>query len=581
MSERPWWRRPSHWWYTAVIPLSLAASTATVAPSLELFTGLICDYQRSASGSTEGLYTPLARRSVLNVLPSYSSSMAQFSSSHVPSGFSSLNAGNGIPCASDPAVQAAVTTLVLIVTTVEGVLGSLTAAAWGSFSDRYGRTRVIGVNIGSLMLSDMILISAITWPQYIPGGHWAMVFGSFLMGALGGRIASLAGTNAYLADFTDAASRSRIFSFFLGLVYVGVAVGPSLASLVIQLTGQPITIFYVSASIQALIMLLNWLVIPESILPTQMKISRIKHATQKALKRQTHSVIGTLKDSLSFLRPLLVFFPHRVENGDTPAKGRARNWSLTWLAMGFFLDTMIVGAAPYWLQYAAGTFGWDSVKVGYWVSLLAVSKSLFLSLALPLIIKLFTPKSTVRLPISPSEPLSSVPSASPRSSSPRMRGHSHIPAFDLAVCRVSLVLQALSYVMMAALPAAGFIASPVVGAFGSGFTPALQSLTLELYMQRGGTESGELFGALSVVQALGTQIAGPAFFGLIYMKTVAILPQAMYFISVIVALLTLGMMCLVRLPKIYEIPIPDEVARLEQEEVLVDTVVSIPSVSGT
>lgn len=42
----------------------------------------------------------------------------------------------------------------------------------------------------------------------------------------------------------------------------------------------------------------------------------------------------------------------------------------------------------------------------------------------------------------------------------------------------------------------------MLGAFGGGFAPAIQSVALEIYTQRGGTEAGRLFGALSVLQAL-------------------------------------------------------------------------------
>jgi len=38
---------------------------------------------------------------------------------------------------------------------------------------------------------------------------------------------------------------------------------------------------------------------------------------------------------------------------------------------------------------------------------------------------------------------------------------------------------------------------------GMAFSPAVQSVALALYVQQGNKESGRLFGALSVLQALG------------------------------------------------------------------------------
>ena len=75
--------------------------------------------------------------------------------------------------------------------------------------------------------------------------------------------------------------------------------------------------------------------------------------------------------------------------------------------------------------------------------------------------------------------------------------------FDLALARVSLSVDIVSYVLLVSIPTAvAFTLGTVVGSMGSGFSPAVQSVALGLYRRRGGTESGKLFGALSVVQAL-------------------------------------------------------------------------------
>ncbi len=92
-------------------------------------------------------------------------------------------------------------------------------------------------------------------------------------------------------------------------------------------------------------------------------------------------------------------------------------------------------------------------------------------------------------------------SDSDRSSSFHLERHSS--RFDLGLARVSLFIDIISYALL------GFTTSPLVftlssmlGSMGTGFSPAVQSVALELYTQRGGTESGRLFGALSVIQAL-------------------------------------------------------------------------------
>jgi len=79
--------------------------------------------------------------------------------------------------------------------------------------------------------------------------------------------------------------------------------------------------------------------------------------------------------------------------------------------------------------------------------------------------------------------------------------------------------------------------------------PAVQSLALLIYARRGGEGTGKLFGALSVVQALGGSILSPMLFGLTYSRTVATFPQAMFIVGASAVALALLCTLLVRLPK--------------------------------
>lgn len=79
----------------------------------------------------------------------------------------------------------------------------------------------------------------------------------------------------------------------------------------------------------------------------------------------------------------------------------------------------------------------------------------------------------------------------------------HSPAFDIGLAHGSLFIEVIAYTLMAFVPTAkAFTLSSMLGSMGAGFSPATQSVALAMYTRRGGTESGRLFGALSVVQAL-------------------------------------------------------------------------------
>jgi len=120
--------------------------------------------------------------------------------------------------------------------------------------------------------------------------------------------------------------------------------------------------------------------------------------------------------------------------------------------------------------------------------------------SLPLvIIKLLKP-AAVQLPTTPDDPLrasQSHPSSSAKSS--------YSPKFDLNLARISVVIDILaSLVQLFASNSPVFLCGSVLGALGSGFSPAVHAFALDLYSKRGGNgQAGRLFGAISVVQALG------------------------------------------------------------------------------
>ena len=73
----------------------------------------------------------------------------------------------------------------------------------------------------------------------------------------------------------------------------------------------------------------------------------------------------------------------------------------------------------------------------------------------------------------------------------------------MGLALVSLAVEAVAYVSLG-LSRTGLVFSLFAAllAMGSGANPALQSLALTIYTRNGGTETGKLYGALSVVFAL-------------------------------------------------------------------------------
>ena len=74
---------------------------------------------------------------------------------------------------------------------------------------------------------------------------------------------------------------------------------------------------------------------------------------------------------------------------------------------------------------------------------------------------------------------------------------------------------------------------------------------MELYRARVGptAETGKLFGALSVLQSLGSAIIGPALYGFIYVRTVGTYPAAFFAFTFAAIVGSLLILAFVRLPE--------------------------------
>ena len=295
------------------------------------------------------------------------------------------------------------------------------------FSDRYGRVKFLSLNITTLLLSEAALAALAVAPEYVPGGYWLILITSAFEGLFGGGFCSLnlstlndlivlqdvlrplqpfmlilqtavirlQGLHLYLADSTwlqPRYRRSRIFSRYLGLIFIGVAFGPSLGGLAQRLSGNPYMIFYVALGLHVVNALFQWFIIPESLLPAQMDAAR--RARGEGSKGLWFSRM------FSFLGPLTVLAPLPLKGGVNPQKALKKDWSLTWLALSSAPESLVIGSMQYWFQYVAGRFNWTAemvglllirngpilrvvYQVGYYITVIGLTRALFLMIGLP------------------------------------------------------------------------------------------------------------------------------------------------------------------------------------------------------
>ena len=130
------------------------------------------------------------------------------------------------------------------------------------------------------------------------------------------------------------------------------AFGPSLGGLAEHISGNPYVIFYVALGLHVINALFTWFIIPESLLPAQMDAAR--RARGGGTKRDW---FGRM---FSFLAPLKVLAPLPQMGSVSPQKTLKRDWSLTWVALSYVPESLLLGGAQYWLQYAAAEFNWTA-----------------------------------------------------------------------------------------------------------------------------------------------------------------------------------------------------------------------------
>ncbi|KAI5899598.1 MFS general substrate transporter [Schizophyllum commune H4-8] len=557
---RPWYKRPSPWWILAIIPFTTMAMSGTLAPKIEIYTRLVCRVHRPDlfkdtyhydPATTEGILgKPRPANGMIDPHDTFPHPVARETVLHF-----AADEGEEGPtkptCASDPLVQRIVAQLSAAMTLSMGVLACLTTGWWGSFSDRHGRRSVMGISVFGLLLTDLIFIFVTLYPDTPPGGYWFLVVGPLVEGTLGGMTAASAAMHAYLSDTTKPAERARSFSMFMGMLFIGVAFGPTLGALLIREAGL-IYIFFVTTIVHIAYTLYVWFILPESVSKESQHASALQY--QESLEVTTHERRGSriralLKRMSAFLTPLAVFYPYRTKTNGNPLKAPTRDWSLVFIALAYGFTTSIMGSYNYTFQYASSTFGWSSEQLGYFLSSVGAVRATVLVILVPLILKIFKPApETIEFyQDDESAPLLSRPGA-PR---PQVivRKEIHSPLFDLRFARACLAVEVVAYSFMAlARHAWAYVGAAMGAAIGAALPAALQSVALDIYVRRGGSEAGKLFGALSVVQALSSQIAGPSLFALVYMNTVATFPSAIFFVAVGLVAFACILLIFVRIP---------------------------------
>ncbi|KZV82383.1 hypothetical protein EXIGLDRAFT_729795, partial [Exidia glandulosa HHB12029] len=183
-----------------------------------------------------------------------------------------------------------------------------------------------------MLFADFNFILVSLYAKYLPGGYWFLLMSSIVDGLLGGMGTASSTMHAYVSDCTEPSQRARIFSFSAGLLFSGMAIGPTLGGRIIHHTGDLLSVFYFATAVHLVTGTIWMMIVPES-LPSEVRAINIakynqqRHEAADALRARGEDCRRFTWCSLfAFLEPLSLLLP-RQRDPLRPEKGR--DWNLT------------------------------------------------------------------------------------------------------------------------------------------------------------------------------------------------------------------------------------------------------------
>ncbi|KAJ3997400.1 major facilitator superfamily domain-containing protein [Lentinula boryana] len=398
------------------------------------------------------------------------------------------------------------------ITTVMSVLSALATGPWSHWGDFHGRKPLLFFTLSGALSMELVylLVTRENTPFYDYAEHFIMV-GPVLDGLVGGLSAFNGVVHAYTSDCTAPGSRAKIFSTLQGMVFIGLAIGPWLGGLITSSIGteslNPYTLFFVSSAMLALLLCFVALVLPESIEKKYQHSETNVGRRRKPLKASIKSGFAELL--AGFLSPISIFIPRIITNFEG---SRKRDWNLTFAGGALFLYLISIGVFSIKYLYAKHIYSWSSNELGYYMSLLWITRAINLLVVLPLVVNYLKPKHQ------PNDPLSIWSEL----------------RFDKLLAQASLFVDASADALVAIVPSSSqpaFVAFSCLSSFTSGGNPTLHSLgAVCLHASGRSAEVGSLFGALAVLSAVA-HVISPTLYAVTYGTTVATFPKAIFVLA--------------------------------------------------
>ncbi|KAJ7678858.1 major facilitator superfamily domain-containing protein [Mycena polygramma] len=410
-------------------------------------------------------------------------------------------------------VQARASKIQASIITIMSVLSSASTGLWSQWGDTKGRKILFCVSIiGFIAMELVFVLVSGSIPAIMRRGEAFILVGPILEGFCGGLSVFNGVVHAYVADCTPDGSRSKIFSTIQAMVFIGLAIGPWVAGVLLSFTDLgAYSLFYISIAIQLALLLYIIFLFPESLRSKVQQPSRadldptppVADSNQKqSLKDHARRFI------VAFVSPIMIFVPRTVRDGVSSS-------NLTLLGSAVLLYLISTGIYQLKYLYGSHTYHWTTVQLGNYMSLLWISRAINLLIVLPVIVNYFKPKTPI------------TGASSPESIALELQ-------FDKRLAQASLSVDALADLLVAISPTSSqisFIAYSCMSSFTSGGNPALHSLGAVCLHALGlSSETGRLFGAIGVLNAIAHSVS-PGIYAATYSMTVSSYPKTIFCVA--------------------------------------------------
>lgn len=442
-----------------------------------------------------------------------------------------------------PEISAMVGIFQTYMTTLTSILGVISVPILSSLSDRVGRKPIFMWTMTCSVITSMITILCCVFPNYVD--YRFFLLGSAIDGIGGSLSVLIILCTSYTSDCVREAYRAGALSVLDAFVFAGIALGPTIGSIILNATDHSLVkLFSCSISTQLLALFIFAFVLRESRSEKERRKSIGEHLTRKMSflderrRRLSYTNLETInsgaslqsnpvEDDMGFsfsfqylkekLRELAhnVFSPLLALRFSHIRDKRSRYNAYILVLVQSALTELSTATIPLLFLYAKTRFHWTSVENGYFISVLGASRFLFLSLIFPLMLSIGR----------------------------RIWTHSTkgVDGIDKRLIQLGLLCSMTGHFLLSEAPNGKiFLSSILVIALGSGISPLVRNAIIKYSPKH---KVGEVLGAASLVTRLENTFV-PAIFALVYKYTVSVRPQAVIETIVVVEGLMLAVISL-------------------------------------